>query len=290
MVTSLIQRFWSVLDMAEIFRAAYPYNILKMLSELERITKDKEVTDEDRKEVTGPLRELVPGFCKRFELDDVATRLQELTAAMEHGLDVSGQPLDLAIEAKVLRELIKSALSNRLLLFIPPHKAKVLFQDRWFSVESYEAYPTARDDMMGARMCYAVDQNTASVFHSVRVAEHAMRSLAIKLKVKTKRPLEHEEWGKVLEALEKKLNALRASKRGAKRERQIRFFASAFRHLQFLNDLWRREVAHARNAAPYSEHQALDALQHVRDLLNLLVEGFGPRKQRPPGEIVPPVE
>lgn len=268
------------------FRADYIILAIDTLERMERMASE----NKNKPEVTeffDVVALSILNMSKHFDLDDIAARVQALKDSAKDGRDLSHQPINLAHELKTMRELLLAALHNRFLMFIPPHKAKVLFGDAWFSKEASMQFPEAKDDMMSARMCYAAGQDTASIFHSVRVAEYGMRRLARRLDVKTKHPLKFEEWGKVLDAIEKKLTALRVSQRGSKRERQIQFFSSAFRHLQFLNDLWRREIAHARSSAPYSEHQALDALQHVRGLMDLLAHGLMPRRAEQTDAIKP---
>jgi len=258
-----------------------------MLTDLERLTAGKSVNLSDTEELLGLAGDRLDRFCKDFELDDVQARWTSLQESIKRGLDLSGKPLNIGNEAKVTRELLTAALENRYFLFLPPGKAKILFQDAFFSAEARKKYPEAMADMLAARMCYATDNNTAAVFHAVRIAEYRMRALARRLRVRTRRPLPFEDWGRVLGAIEDRLKELRGQPRQGRREEQLRFWAATARHLQYLNDLWRRNVAHARDS--YSSREALEALEHVRDLFGLLERG-GVRRKPPTSGAVTPIE
>jgi hypothetical protein len=215
---------------------------------------------------------------KAIELTEPPKRvafIRELLKVKQGGL--FGTPSvdsDLAQQLAFLRELIESGLGERHFLFLPPNKKACWDNPRLFGDAVYDAFEEAREEIRQAGNCYATESYTACVFHAVRVAEYGMRVLARRLgirKGRCNRPLEYEEWGGVIQLVDKKLDKLRLKRRGPQREALLQFYTSAFRHCQHLNDLWRRDVTHARRSYEYA--QALGALEHAQEFMQLLAGG-----------------
>ena len=115
----------------------------------------------------------------------------------------------------------------------------------------------------------------------MRIAEYGLRALAWRLNLrqigKQKYPLEYAEWGAILNALRGKLNALQQSSGRSKRKAaDTKFYADAASHADYLNEIWRKEVSHARG--PYNAPEALNALTRTRQFMELLAQRL---KERP---------
>ena len=151
----------------------------------------------------------------------------------------------------------------------------------WADVQ--EHFPSAKDDIRDAVECYALDCNTACVFHSMRVAERGLRALAETLRItkvgKQQHPLEFAEWGPILGVIDSKLKALQQSPgRGPKKAALTAFYGDAASQADYLNEIWRKEVSHARGQ--YNAPGALDALTRTHDFMTLLCRRISEKKKR----------
>jgi len=128
-----------------------------------------------------------------------------------------------------------------------------------------------------ASTALALGRPTASVFHSMRIAERGLRLLARHLRVKlgAGRHIEHEDWGTVLKAINKKLDALRAGMRSPQRSMALQMYSDLADQCSYFNGLWRTEVSHARRM--YNTPAAVNALTRVRDFMQRLTQ-VGTRK------------
>jgi hypothetical protein len=189
----------------------------------------------------------------------------------------------LSVELRVLCEAIEGQLRHRRFAFISPDKAKLIekIDNDWRAV--LEKFSRAHPDIQAATECYALDCNTAAVFHSMRIAEYGLRALAWRLNLrqigKQKYPLEYAEWGMILNALSGKLKALQQSPGRSKRKAaDTKFYADAASHADYLNEIWRKEVSHARG--PYNAPEALNALTRTRQFMELLAQRLKEKRQR----------
>jgi hypothetical protein len=207
--------------------------------------------------------------CEELEMPSAVARIERFLVACR--MDCTNS--ELATQAKVLRETIDAELRFRRFAYVPMDRAKHLdnIEKDWAIV--LRQFPSARDDIRAAVECYALDCTTACVFHSMRIAEHGLRALAQKLKVRRigpqKHPLEFAEWGGILSALRGKLASIQQSKgRNAKKAAGAKFYADAASHADYLNEIWRKEVSHARGL--FNAAEALNALTRTRAFMELL--------------------
>jgi hypothetical protein len=183
---------------------------------------------------------------------------------------------DLMYEIKYLREAMEDDLKDRIVFF--PEQSKVQFYGRpkLFGDATFDAFEHLRKDIIAAGNCYATDNHTACVFHLMRIIEQAVRMLARRFRVKVKRPLDYEDWKAIAKGLNIKLENLRNSTRGAKREKELAFYNDAADRCQFFKELWRDNVMHSRTN--YEEHQATDIFFRVRGFVELLAARKRKRK------------
>jgi hypothetical protein len=138
--------------------------------------------------------------------------------------------------------------------------------------------------MLESGRCYAKQQPTACVFHSMRVAEFGLRALARKANVsliskKGKRcPIEFADWQKVLTGIENKIVAARLKPAGPKKNAEIMFLSDAASHCTHLRDIYRNEISHTRKR--YNMAEAFAAYSRVADFMKLLSRGLYPGEQR----------
>jgi hypothetical protein len=142
--------------------------------------------------------------------------------------------------------------------------------------KAWERIPSSKSDTQEAVYCYALDRNTACVFHLMRVAEFGLRALAKKLKVKlthggkTVYPIEFADWGTVISECKTKIDNARKTLPPGKRQKTMELYAEIADHCLFMKEIWRNNVSHARK--PYTEHLALDAMVKVRNFMNFLAD------------------
>jgi hypothetical protein len=132
-----------------------------------------------------------------------------------------------------------------------------------FGDQVERAFPSAVPDFVGAGNCFALEQWSASVFHSMRVVERGLIALAIKFNV----PHENANWHNIIEGIESKVRALDKNV-GTDWKEDQKFFGEAARHLMFLKNAWRNHAMHVRDE--YDEGKALSILQHTAELMKHL--------------------
>jgi hypothetical protein len=167
-----------------------------------------------------------------------------------------------------IRHSIQVELGERRFAYIPPSNDKYFEQEKLFGDEVYEKFKRARQDIKDAGNCLAASLPTAGVFHLMRVAEHGLRSLAQKLRVRlthTRKncPIEFADWNKIVEACENRIEEARKLPAGPKRQAKLELYSDAADHCTFMKDIWRNTMAHTRKS--YKESEAIGVLERVRD-------------------------
>jgi hypothetical protein len=162
-------------------------------------------------------------------------------------------------------------LDSKKFMFVPADQAsywenRTIFGDD-FLAEFGEA---AGVEAVEAGNCYAAGRWTACVFHSMRVAEYGLRKLARTLKVKISDrgkvcPLEYGDWHKVITAIRNKIADIRKIPAGPKKAEALRFYSDAADHCEYMQDIWRNEVSHARRH--YSKDESLAVMSRVREFI-----------------------
>lgn len=140
-----------------------------------------------------------------------------------------------------------------------------------FPKDVLEAFRDAQKDIHAAAICYVTDNNTASVFHSMRVAEYGLRALAKRI-MPTMRA-EKLDWGGIIKTLRLKIDELNRPGKKAitrRREQLLDFYSEALDQCVFFKNLWRDDTMHTR--AHYENPDALKALTHVEEFMKALVK------------------
>ena len=185
-----------------------------------------------------------------------------------------------------MADTIRDELKLRRFAFVPTSRAELLdnFEADWKT--ALKEFPEAADDIKAAVECYALDCNTACVFHSMRVAERGLRALATALGITStgpkRHPLEFSKWGPIIGALKTKLNSIQQSEgRSTAKAGLAKFVADAASQADYLNESFRKDVSHARGQ--YNAPEALNALTRSRDFMSLLTQRVSAAK---PGSLL----
>ena len=134
----------------------------------------------------------------------------------------------------------------------------------------YAAFPSIKPEVFSAIDCYTLGHNTASVFHSMRVAEHGLRAIAKERKVRLpkNKQIEWATWQDIIKAINSEIAVIGGKKAGAAKDAALEFYSGARADLNGFKDEYRNLVMHVR--ATYDEHQALRALTKVHAFMERL--------------------
>jgi hypothetical protein len=155
----------------------------------------------------------------------------------------------------------------------------------------WRRFPSAQYDCEEAVYCYALERNTASIFHAMRVAEIGLRALARRMEIKLPRgkKLEWAEWQALLKEMSKKTDAVGLNqKAGPRKDEILEFYSGAIGQFTGFKDEFRNQVMHVRKS--YDEGDAKKALTRVRDFMEKLANKIDEKgriaKRTKPAKIV----
>jgi hypothetical protein len=137
----------------------------------------------------------------------------------------------------------------------------------------HATFESASFDIICARYAIAVDLPTASVFHSMRVAEDGLKWIARQLNVELTDkgqpiPIDEAVWNKIIEGIDGKIRIARQSV-GTEKRAQLEMYANAAQQCGYMKDIWRNNISHRHRT--YSALEAEGAMQRVRDFMLSLV-------------------
>lgn len=184
-------------------------------------------------------------------------------------------------ELRYLRESIEDGIKEKYFYYYPNEKTKLLIAATNDWNLALSKFPSCRNDILSGMDCYAINQNTAAIFHMMRAAEIGLRALARERGVSfPKHPLEWADWQNILEETEKKVRAAtQGMSRGPKKDAMQAFYSGAIGQVHAFKDTYRNVVMHARRS--YDELDALRAINHVRDFMNGLSVKIGEKTRSP---------
>jgi hypothetical protein len=151
--------------------------------------------------------------------------------------------------------------------------------EAWFRI--WQKFPSAKEESKEAVYCYALDRNTACVFHSMRMAEIGLRALARRMRVKLpkRKKLEWGEWQQILKEMSTHTDKLGSSlKAGPAKDEILDFYSGAIGQFNGFKDEFRNQVMHVRRS--YDEFDAESALTRVRNFMVKLARQIDERGRR----------
>lgn len=229
------------------------------------------------KEVVENRLQFVATQCAALFLESAGARIGRIWNAW--GSDISHARL--ATEMRTLLEAMEDDLSKLYFYRYPRHKALVLIKAPGDREPTIKAFPSAKKDIEEGVDCYALEKNTACVFHLMRVAEYGLRAFARERGASfPKHPIEWAEWQNLLDQAEANAKAtVKAMSRGPAKAAAAAFYSGAIGQVYGFKDEYRNAVMHARES--YGERQALRALNQVRDFMNRLSLKIDEETKRP---------
>ena len=184
---------------------------------------------------------------------------------------------ELARDYKRIREGLFAEIEKYKFVSLPTAGVKYFDQERLFGDEVYKQFSSARYDLREAGNALAFELYTACVFHLMRVAEHGLRKLALRLKVELTdkekfMPLEFADWDKVITGIRAKIEEARRLPRGPQKQEQLEKYSNAADHCEYMKDIWRNTTSHARE--PYIRPEALSAKERVENFMVFLAKAL----------------
>ena len=143
------------------------------------------------------------------------------------------------------------------------------------------AFPEVRMEVHSAVDCYALQHPTASVFHSMRIAECGLRALAKERRVTLpkNKAIEWATWQEIIKALDDEIRAIGGTwKAGGAKDSALAFYSGARADLNGFKDEYRNLVMHVRGQN--DEFQALRALTQVHAFMERVAERIDHRHHR----------
>jgi hypothetical protein len=203
--------------------------------------------------------------CKKFELVESEKNIQTLRGRLEWRKKFS----EVSNFLEHISDVIQNEAGDRWVFNYSLEKGRL------FSIEYPKWDPTAENfketqpEIKSAVVCYATEENTACIFHLMRIAEIGLRVLARERRVSIpKKPLEWAEWNEILTHLRKEVEKIAITRRGKEKDAALEFYRGALGEFESFKDVYRNNVMHVRKR--YDEHQAASALIHVREFMNRL--------------------
>jgi hypothetical protein len=217
-----------------------------------------------RQTVEGTLNYAEKQF-QEFELDAPLDRLGHVRAQLTGDFSFGS----LATELRVLNQSAEDQMTRRHWVYVPLDKTKYYleFLDI-FPLELALIFPEARHDIREACYSYALDRNTACVFHSMGILQCGLYDLAKQVEVPFQQNIELENWKNIIDQIESKLRELEKLKRGKEKDEKLSYFSNMAVQFRYFKDAWRNHVAHFREN--YDADQAHSILIHVRDFMQQL--------------------
>jgi hypothetical protein len=174
---------------------------------------------------------------------------------------------ELNTRARALRNAIQVELRQYLYYQYPKEQGNKLrsWKDDWEIVIA--AFPTIEREVFEATDCYSTGHSTASVFHSMRVAEYGLRALARERRVKLpkNKQIEWATWHEIIRELDKEIELIGQKRAGAAKDAALAFYSGARADLNGFKDEYRNLAMHIR--ANYDDSDARCALNNVRSFM-----------------------
>ncbi len=202
---------------------------------------------------------------QEFELEAPLDRLRHVRVQLTGDFSFGS----LATELRVLNQSAEDQMARRHWVYVPLTKSKFILDiSDIFPLELAIIFPEARNDIREACYSYALDRNTACVFHSMRILQCGLYDLAKQVDVPFQENIELENWKNIIDQIESKSRELEKLKRGKEKDEKLSYFSNMAVQFRYFKDAWRNHVAHFREI--YEADQAHSILIHVRDFMQQL--------------------
>ena len=246
-------RFWATARLSESIKAVEQATLSEWEGVRETITLALNDAEEACNELALPVT-LDKIRLLRTQLDEQPTPFRQIFGSV-----------------KEIGERFESELKARVLLFVPPERAKYFSDETLFGASVAGRLPKLAEDIAEAGKCFACGRYSATVFHLMRVMEAGLGRLAklLRLTINLKRP-----WGHILRDIAGAIAALPGAPGGppGTPQEQARHekFAEVAAYLSHVKDAWRNTTMHPKRT--YTEEEAEHLFSNVRAFMQALVK------------------
>ncbi len=174
-------------------------------------------------------------------------------------------------ELIVLRRCIEEDLRKLFLILIPSPKERVLKKLHVDWTQVWTQFPAVKYDSEQAIACYALNLNTACLFHLMRVTEFGLRGLAKRMNVKLpkNKPPDWPQWLGVLRRMKDKVAFIdKEMKAGPAKDELSAFYRGALGQFHEFQDEFRTHVIGMQ--PKYNDVKAARVVAQVKDFMNKL--------------------
>jgi hypothetical protein len=237
---------------------------------------DKGLSEIDKQNATDII-ETAKGLAKALDLRSTQHRVETFESKLR--FDIKGD--EYLNEIKVLREAFEYDLKDCHFYHYPRAKAQLLLRGASEWKKIFEAFPDIRREAAAACDCYGLGHDTASVFHSMRVAEHGLRAFAKERRIRLakNKPIDWGTWQEIITELQKESEHIgKRAAAGTAKDNALSFYSGALADLNAFKDEYRNQVMHVRK--DYDEHQALRAMTKVHAFMERISERLSHRNNR----------
>lgn len=211
--------------------------------------------------------EIVEHFAGQLELEGVIDRIRVFRDAL--GMMPSYKICH--EEWKALRTQMETELNRRSVIYLGKTKSAPVstMATQWATI--FAAFPSVQKDVECGVQCFALEQNTASVFHMMRVAEHGLRAVAKerKMRLPKDRPIDSAEWGMLTDRLNTVINTVSNwAVKKAGRTAALQFYTRVRADTVYFKDGYRNVVSHS--LSHFSEPEADSVMRRVREFMSVV--------------------
>jgi hypothetical protein len=136
-----------------------------------------------------------------------------------------------------------------------------------FGEQTVAQFPGVERDARDAYQCFALEQWTATVFHSMRILEQGLWWLAAEVGIPDP---DKQSQANLIEQIDKQIKIMRSAPSSATKTRQLPAFSQAALEFGYFKDAWRNHVAHSHES--YDEQDARKVITHVTDFIGRLAK------------------
>lgn len=163
-----------------------------------------------------------------------------------------------------LTERVNDEIDIYRVFCIQPIKAAFYKGDDAFGDDVLKKFSSAEHDIREAGRCYALERNTACVFHLMRVLERGLAALANEFGVSAA----HTNWQNIIDQIESKIVQIDKTTHGPNWKDEQSYYSSAAVQFRHFKNAWRNHTQHARSQ--YNAEQARHIFEHVCEFMNHL--------------------
>ena len=245
----------SLWDMVRI----YAVNFVRIGARFERCAVDHRSIVSPDEQVSDLMRSRFYDLVDTLRLDANDLDLDHTPEFTEAFAEKSASSLtyrELSVAAENIHRIYQSELRKRLFLTVSSQRAKYFEKLDGLTDGASRAFPSSAPEIRDAGNCYALEQDTASVMHSMRALESPLCALAKEFNVDIGR----DQWHKIIANIENAIAGLSQAS-GVNWRNLQESYAPSCKEFRYFKDAWRNHAMHAK--LRYDSAEAKRALDHA---------------------------